>query len=93
MWGLYRAAAVYLKKNHISSIYTLLTEALANQIKHEGIAAQKIETAGKQQANRQLYQLNIKNILANKSWSHEYKQGIRIYSAVIKEKDLKQQVS
>ena len=93
MWGLYHAAAVYLKKNHISSIYTLLTAGLASQIKREGIDIQQIKTTEKQPASRLPYQLNIKNILANKSWSHDYKQGVRLYSAVIKENELRQQIN
>ena len=91
--GLYRAAAGYAKKNRICHIYTSLSGALAKQIRQEGIPLQQIPATGAQQAGRTAYQLKVKDILTNKTWEHDYKQGLRLYSSLVKDTELKQAIN
>ena len=80
MWGLYRAAAVYLKNNNIDYVYTLATQALVSYARKEGFELRKVGSTCEHKGTRTPYQFNIDNVLANPIWLNDYKQGFRLYS-------------
>jgi len=84
IWGLFRAASIYSKEQHIDNWYFLTTKALARIIKRENFKLHPAGNSCQLNGERFPFRINLDEILANPLWSQGYNVGYKLYSQLDK---------
>lgn len=80
MWGLLSAAALYCTQSNISSLYLLVTPALASAIRKEGFCLEQIGEPCQHRGQRIPLRWKIDDVIANPLWEGDYKNGFDLFS-------------
>ena len=78
--GLYRAAALYLRKNNISYVYLFLTQGMLYHTLQQGFAMNLVGNVSEHQGLRSLYRYNIEDYLAESNLSSDSLLTLHLYS-------------